>query len=392
MKNICKQYKRDENGNFAIIFAICIGILVLAIAVVIETSRMYGARTALQDMADSAALSGAYIAKTDIAGRDKTVRESIKFHQAYVPDMGLANNATVKFDDVNEEVSVTVPRTFSSFFGGILGQDKIVVSAKSIVSYRSEALDPVSIAFALDVSGSMGANTNIGAIKIDVLKQSTKLLFNELEAGAARPDLLVDAIRTGMSAYNTDVVSTQMMGWGWTHLENAVDNLVAAGGTNSTPALENAYDQLKFDRAFRASDDSKFQQHKLREYVVFMTDGDNNQPVWDDESAAMCRVMRGEGIEIYSIAFTAPEKGQLLLLDCASYDSGVEPDAAAAAAQNDKCMNNGSQGKGKALGHCKDKWDEKSKYYFDADDAAAFKDAFASIGKEIAQNTIRVVG
>lgn len=393
MTHIFTKYCRDEGGNFAIMFAVIVGLLVLGVAVVIETSRMHGQKTAMQDMADSAALSGAYIAKTDLKGRDEVVRQNIKFHQDYVADQGLAANATVKFDDANEQVSVTIPRSFPSFFSGILGRKDLVVSATTTVSYKSEAVDPVSIAFALDVSGSMGEQTDNGSIKLNVLKQSTKLLFDELEGASERPDLLDGSIRTGMTAYNTDVVGSEDMHWGWRHLENSVDALVADGGTNSTPALSDAYDQLKYDRAVRKSLDPKFNQSTLREYVVFMTDGDNNELVWDEESAAVCETMRGDDIEIYSIAFTAPEKGQILLLDCASWNAGRPPevgnDNGNSSAKLNKCLNNGANGTGKALGQCK-KMEDKSKYFFDAEDATTFKEAFASIGKEIAQNTIRI--
>ena len=397
MKNIWNNYCRDVRGNFAIMFSVIVGILVLGVAVTIEISRMHGQKAAMQDMADTAALSGAYIAKTDVAGREKTVRENIKFHQKYVPDVGLATNAIVTFDDVNEVVTVTIPRKFPSFFSGVLGKEELAVSATTKVSYKSEAVDPVSIAFALDVSGSMGEFTNTGAVKIDVLQQSTKLLFNELEAASERPDLLQESIRTGMTAYNTDIVRTAAMSAGWTHLENSVDALFANGGTNSAPALKNAYDQLKDDRSRRKDQNPNFQSHKLREYVIFMTDGHNLGPnpgdgaIWNEESKAVCETMRADGIDIYSIAFTAPEIGQLLLLDCASWNSGQEPAGYDAEKEDSKCMNNGKQGKGKALGKCKKK-DDKSKYFFDAEDAKAFKEAFASIGKEIAQNTIRITG
>jgi len=395
MKRLWENYRCNENGNFAIMFSVVISLLVLAVAVVIETTRMQGAHRVLQDMADSAALSGAYIAKTDIQGREQSVRENIRFHQAYIPDLGLATNAKVKFDDDKEEVRVTIPRELPTFFGGILKRKSHKVLVESTVSYKSEAIDPISISFALDVSGSMGFNTDTGAVKLDVLKQSTKILFTELEDASPRPDLLRETVRTGMSAYNLDVVSKEEMGWGWTHLENSVDNLIAEGATNSAPALKNAYEQLKYDRIFRKSHDPKFNIDILREYVVFMTDGDNNKPDWDQESAEICQEMQADGIEIYSIAFTAPEKGQLLLLDCASWNNGAAPedydddDDGKKSKKKNKCLGNGSKGKGKALGHCKKK-ENKSKYFFDADDAKAFKAAFSAIGTEIAQNTIRI--
>jgi len=123
----------------------------------------------------------------------------------------LAEKAVVDFDDEAKilEVAVEIPRSLNSFFGGIIGSDTLSVSAKSVVSYRNES-DPLSLAFALDVSGSMGYKTDTGAVKLDVLKQSTKLLFKELEEASDQPELLDQAIRTGMSAYNTNVVNTMI--------------------------------------------------------------------------------------------------------------------------------------------------------------------------------------
>jgi len=288
-------------------FAIAGGLLIFGIAVVIEVNRMHGTRTILQDMSDSAALSGAYIARTDIDGREEAVRDNIRFHQEFIPDLALAENAVINFDDTVEqvEVSITIPRTFSSFFGGILGRDEFTVSASSIATYRTEDIDPISIVFALDVSGSMGDNAGSGGPKIEVLKQSVSLLFDELEEAAPSVTILEQALRTGMSAYNSDLVVTGDMGWGSNHLLSSIGSLVAQGGTNSTPALQNSYTQLKNDRSVRSADE------KLHEYVIFMTDGDNNEIIYDEESAALCREMRADNIEIYSIAFAAPENGQL---------------------------------------------------------------------------------
>lgn len=365
------------------------------IAAVIEVNRMHATHRILQDMSDSAALSGAYVARSDIAGREDVVRENIRFHQAYIPDLNLADNAIVNFDDTNEQVdvSVMIPRSYASFFGGILGQDDILVTAKSVVTYKTDNIDPISIVFALDVSGSMGNNAGSGGPKIEVLKQSVSLLFEQLENAAPSVTILEQSLRTGMSAYNTDLVAIGNMGWGSNHLSSSVNSLIAQGGTNSTPALQNAYDQLKNDRNIRDTNEV------LHEYVIFMTDGDNNEIIADQQSANLCGQMRADNIEIYSVAFAAPEKGQLLLLDCASWNNGGPPNNSGPGNNGngnntDKCMNNGANGNGQALGHCKKKKDElldgKSDYYFDADDADAFKSAFAEIGKEIAKSDLRI--
>ncbi len=377
----------------------------------IEISRMVSLKTQLQDMADSAALIGAYSARNEFSQREERVRENIFFNQKGLTDQSISANSIITFNDEAEEVTVQIPTQMNMFFGGVLGQDIQNINVESTASYKTEKVDPVTIAFALDVSGSMGWNAGSGAPKIDVLKQSTKILFDEIEAGTPNPALLPESIRTGMSAYNTDIVDVQAMNWGWAHLEGAVNSLFANGGTNSTPALESAYKQIRDDRQFRKTHDPSFIESSHREYVVFMTDGDNNQVLWDEESAQICNTMRNDGIELFSIAFAAPEKGEVLLLDCASWNDGVEkPDDPEMESfeelsknPNDKCakpgengnalgLANGNSGGGKSLGHCRAKEAkeiDKSEYYFDAENETTFKQAFARIGKEIANLTIR---
>lgn len=416
-----KSYLKDTSGNFAMMASIFMGALILIAGAAIETNRMVSMRSDIQNMADAAALAGAFVAKSGIGDREAHVRENILINQSNLQNINPSINAIISFDDKTEEVTVEIPVVMESFFGGVLGDEFLNVRARSVVSYKTERVDPVTIAFALDVSGSMGwgtigtGKTATGTPKLDVLKQSTKILFNELEAGTPKPELLKDSIRTGMSAYNIGLVDTQKMDWGWAHLESAVDGLVAQGKTNSTPALENAYKQIKDDRLYRVSNDPKFNPKSHREYVIFMTDGDNNEVIWDEDTAKLCRTMRNDGIEMFSIAFTAPEKGEVLLLSCASWNDGVEKkddlELKSFAELEDQdedenCGNAyglgngqanglgpGNVPKGNAFGHCgaKDKKEEeKSNYYFDANDEATFKAAFARIGNEIANLTIRV--
>jgi len=56
-------------------------------------------------------------------------------------------------------------------------------------------------------------------------------------------------------------------------------------------------------------------------YLVFMTDGDNNSTSDDTSTKATCTSDKADGIEIYTVAFMAPTRGQTLLKDCASSTS-----------------------------------------------------------------------
>lgn len=377
---------------YSIILPALLGLTALAS----DGIRLMSAQSKLSGVVDNAALAGAFAAENQRQNRVKITREFLAANADEVLPAQINPNYKLKFDDNAQELFLEVTADIDLFFGGLFGMDETPVRASSVTSYATSEIDPVTLAFALDVSGSMDWASSTGEKKIEVLKDATALLFDAVEEGSKRPDLLKEAIRTGMSAYNTEVVSVENMSWGWHHLENSVDNLIADGGTNSSPALLNSYNQILEDRDFRKANDPDFDQSTLNEYVLFMTDGDNNQPEWDAASAQVCWDMRQDGIEIYSVAFTAPEKGQLLLWNCASWDNPNEDSNPSANNGNgngsdpSKCMNNGSKGKGKALGHCKGNGDEKSKYYFDADDAQSFKAAFVDIGYEISKSEIRI--
>ena len=169
-------------------------------------------------------------------------------------------------------------------------------------------------------------------------------MFVEIEDQVDDPRELVKSMRTGMSSYNTFIRSRDTMKPGWRNVNAAVNRLTAGGGTNSTPSLQFAHNQILNDRRARQSDPN-FAGRSTKEFVIFMTDGDNNRPEWDDSSRAICDAMKNDSIEVFTVAFAAPTKGRILLENCASSD--------------------------------------KDDHFFDASNAAAFKEAFREIGKEL---------
>ncbi len=389
---IRSNYTKNTDGNFSTIAAFTLSLLMVLVSAAVETSRLSSTNSKLQSITDMAVLAGAIAADKRASDRQEIVEDILAQNLAALGDKIQVQPPVIEFDDVTQTVSVQLEANVNSYLAKFLGKSELTTSVESESLFAAAAIAPISIAFALDVSGSMSNLTADGDVKIDTLKDSIPVLFESLEAGTKSKAKLAEKLRTGMSAYNTALVDQQPMDLGWDHLEDSVDALAAAGGTNSTPALQNSYDQLLEDRAYRESQGEDISD--LVEYVIFMTDGDNNQPEWDIESAQICEAMKDDGIDIYSIAFAAPGKGEALLLDCASSNAGDKKKNGNK--DDDKCMDSGSGGDGKALGHCdgKDKKDleeAKSAYYFDASDADAFKEAFDEIGESIAQVYIRIL-
>ncbi len=397
---LLKKYLKDTSGQFAIMFSVASTMLIMGMVVAVDYTNLVKTRAKITAIADAAALAGATAADLSEAERRKVVKDFIEANGSSFLPATLSGEPSIEFDDTNEEVRVRIDTQTPLFLGRAIGKEKMAVGSGSTVSYLLKEVDPITIAFALDVSGSMGNVTSDNRIKIEALKVSISDLFTEIESEIDDPQLLRDALRTGMTTYNTAMVDEEAMDWGWTHLNVSVDAMAAGGGTNSVPALSNAYQQILDDRLIRKSLDPSLNVATIRESVVFMTDGDNNQPVWDDDSIQICQNMRADGIEIYSVGFAAPDKGTVMLIDCASWDDETKDkdsnrpngnsDSTGCLRANVNAMHNGQgNNNGQGNGPCKD-LNGKDSHFFDADDAAAFRQAFRDIGAAILNHDIRI--
>ena len=220
------------------------------IALAIDMSRAMQLRSQLNDIADAAALAGAYVATTERnRDRKQVVREAIEFHIANLDSDVKLRRPLISFDDVTEEVTVTLRSKQDAKFASHLGVKKLKPVGTNVASYALDDVVPVSMAFVLDISGSMGWTSKSGGIKIDILKQSVTTLFDAIEDTAPRVDILQTKMRTGMTAYNSAIVPahTVRMANGWSHIEYEVAGLMAGGGTNSTQAFNKSYKLLDND-------------------------------------------------------------------------------------------------------------------------------------------------
>ena len=394
MKKLIQRYKADEYGGFSTMFGITIVMVLTVMGAALEISRLTSVKSKLQSVTDMAVLAGAIAADARDSDREAITLAAYQNNISSLTGEAIFGEPNIVFDDVTQTVTVGVDAELQSILAGFIGKN-LTVKAESQSLYAPDSVAPISIAFALDVSGSMNDTTAEGRVKIDTLQDSIAILFEALEAGSRDKDKLVDVLRTGASAYNTELVEDMPMDYGWEDINDDIGRLFADGGTNSVPALENTYAQLLTDREYRIGKGEDISN--IVEYAIFMTDGFNNQPEWDDESAAICETMKADGIKLFSIAFAAPETGQALLLDCASGNADTpETYEGKNGDKSDKCMNNGAQGKGNAFGLCseddvEDLREAKSEYYHDAEDSDAFKEAFEQIGDSIAQVYIRLI-
>lgn len=407
---IVKKYCRDESGQFAIMFSVCSTALLMMIMMAVDIAKIASTKRKVAAVTDAAALAGAQA--FDSPERALIVKKYLEANGYQMFPGKFIGEPVIQFDDTTGEVFVSVGTEVELPFARMLGQSFQEVDYKSVVAYPN-SIDPLTIAFVLDVSGSMGWNTSDGQIKLDVLKVATKQLFAEIDSNVRNKTSIEKYLRTGMSAFSDVLAAEQAMSWGFLDVEGAVDGLIAGGTTNSAVALENAYKQIKDDRAFRQSVDPTFNLATLDEFVIFMTDGENTAggapEILDEDSYETCLTMRDDGVEVYAVAFTAPTKGQLLLIDCASWDN-EEADKESKRNQNrgKRCggdnaraengRNNARNNNGgfndvaeAALNKCRtDVVKEKKEHFFDAEDAQSFKEIFRLIGQKINEASIRI--
>lgn len=308
------KFKNDEGGNVAIMFSVVLLVLLGGIGAAVDMSQMVSNKQKVADIADSTALAAALVARE---GQKKRLRKSKKHFSENVAletSIEIRDNVSIVFDDSAKEVTVQVAAKTNFFLMHLFGQAENDVTASATVGYAIDYVPPISIAFAFDTSGSMGWLTTDGQVKIEALETATSDLFDAMFAASEQPGMLGSALTTAFSTYNTELVINDVPRAGYTHILNTMrDDLLftASGGTNSVPAVQFAVDQLA--AADIAQPDSKWSGH-----LVFMTDGDNNQPEWDTDTLAICDAAKAQGYTIYTVAFAAPKKGEDLLEACAS--------------------------------------------------------------------------
>lgn len=369
----------DRGGNFGIMTAILLPVLFGAAGMAIQVGDMLLSKQQLQEAADSAALATAtalgngtiQTSQAEAFARNFVAGQMANYLQNGV-DIKNATAVNVQTSNSGKSASyqVTVTPSYDltvnplmqavGFSTQHLSTSSTTVSGPSQTP-GSNAQGSVSMFLALDKSGSMGDptatvnkddptetftydcnphlnkkgkwvyDTCTGSranyyTKIEALKMAAGNLFGQLTSA----DPNAQYVRTGAVSYDIVQYTPSTLAWGTAGVSSYVNALEAGGGTNSSGAMSTAYSSLTAKNA--AGNDAEDAAHKLKtgqipkKYIVFMTDGDNNNDSsggrsYDTLTKATCDAAKSKGIEIYTIAFMAPAGGQALLHYCASDDA-----------------------------------------------------------------------
>jgi len=360
-----KDFCLDRSGNFAIMTAILLPLLVGSAGVAIDTANMILTHSEMQGATDAASLAAATAlasGSTTVAAAPALVKDFVAGQMSNVLGSDTATLASIKAG-TTATVTTTTTATGTSYavvvnssYGmtvtgltSVLGWHSILLAASSsTTSGTTTSRTALSMILALDQSGSMADNTDqsttVCAIqfgnvcfyytttyvtKIAALKTAAAALFSALET--ADPTHVL--VRTGAVSYNAAVVGQTKgptMDWGTTAALKYVNSLPAAptGGTDATGAQVIADTAVK--KLANATDpESIYQLQKgnanTARFIVLMSDGEmtGNSAVWNQSIDLAVRAncdseKKNDGITIFTVAFMAPPNGQSLLQYCAS--------------------------------------------------------------------------
>jgi Flp pilus assembly protein TadG len=366
----------DRGGNFGIMTAVLLPVLIGAGGVAVDLTNAMQVRSQLQGLVDAAALATA----TAMAENEMTAAQADTFAKNYFtaqaepsmidPDAtqeqkaaeqvalndGLDVNATVITSSGNAQTyNVKITMNYDVALSGLsrvlgLTTMHVAVSGSSQSGREGNAL---SMYLALDESGSMAYDTTTVnsaqpekqetydcstwkrnktctrtvtnyITKMQSLKAAAAAMFSELKTADPEKEL----IRIGADSYDDQTKTQQAIKWGTDAVSKYVENLpdVPAGGTDASGAMTNAFNALKKANSTEQNAQTAKGNTSFERFIVLMTDGEmtGNSATWnstiDTKVRNLCKQAKDDGIKIYTIAFMAPEKGKSLLSYCASGD------------------------------------------------------------------------
>jgi uncharacterized protein YegL len=215
-------------------------------------------------------------------------------------------------------------------FTKLLGYETVRIGVSSTSESTTESKNALSMYLVLDRSGSMGENTSTtytGTCKKNGRTYSCLKYYTKIEALKLAVADLVDQldtadpekkyVRTAAISYNSSSQTPTTFEWGTTTVTNYVNALTATGGTDSSNAFKTAYQKVTATSEVNAHI-AKNGQKDPGKFIIFMTDGDNNYTSADTSTKAWCDSARAADVEVFSVAFMAPARGQALLSYCAT--------------------------------------------------------------------------
>lgn len=378
-QGVLSRLIKDRRGNFGMMTALLLPVLLGAGGISIDLTQIMMTKSRLQDAADSAALAAASALANDKYAISDAKLLAMQFLKTQMQDgsdlddeaakakLELLSNSEI---DIQQIATVGTGKQFvvqiNAQYGvdlnpltRLLVKNVSTVNASTSAKSATESKNALSMFLVLDRSGSMSFITNDIASstqkcknwteknwgsnisetkpcytrKIAALKLAVANLVTQLNTADPNKEL----VRTAAVSYNDKMQTETTFAWGTDAALAYVNALPTQpeGGTDSHAAFGKAYEKLTIPDTSNEKTEEEYHKEKNGQdptkYIVFMTDGENtayngssndsNSKKSDKETKEYCDLARTAKIQVYTVAFMAPKRGQELLQYCSTTTS-----------------------------------------------------------------------
>ena len=366
------HYKRDQSGNFAMIAALTLTVLLGSLGIAVDMSNAYSAKSRLQDSTDAIALLSVRNNLRNQKDLDRAANEYLARLNAQ-SRLGSAklNSITRKGD----KVTVLASNNVKGYFSRLFGKDSLDVVAQSEAVFDNRGLD---LALVLDSTGSMSKNNKLVNLKIaanelidqldgqdnDYIRVSVVPFAQYVNIGTTHKTetWLSTPVQNNWNGcvgsrpapYNSEApfagktftaLSGVPCGLPLNPLSNnfkaakkTISKMVASGSTYMPAGLAWGFRTLDGRAPFTEASITSKDVLRTERVLVLMSDGENTQSVGqsvfsskgqyhnsrnikaaDSETSKLCEMVKSEGIQVFTIAYEINSNStRKLLKDCAT--------------------------------------------------------------------------
>jgi len=352
------ELKSDQSGQFGVVAAVCLMVIVATCAVGIEVGNIYKSKQHLQDSTDSISLMAA---RGDFK-KQSDIKAAAEAHfSALYPHAAPGEIELTKVKRRGDSVTIEAVDKRKTLLGNILGVQTIEIAASSTSTIERRNID---IALVLDTTGSMrgakiqslkvaanGLVDNLAAMQNDNVRMSVVPFAQYVNVGTSnegkrwmnapagwngcvgsRPGKMNKvAGYKGVPVQGLNKVSCptalQPMTKRLNNVKSSISRLDARGWTYMPAGLVWGWRTLDAGLPL-ANNPPKGQVQKI---LILMTDGENtksnsglyhngrSQSDADLTTKQLCNAVKGSNIRIYSIAYDIKQAStKNLLRNCAT--------------------------------------------------------------------------
>jgi hypothetical protein len=241
----------------------------------------------------------------NIAFDDASEKKTLSALLNALPSARSRGEPVASYADASVRIQASLE--YKTFIIGLLGFRTLQFDVVAQAAYPKSSVKPFSVGFVLDVSDTMNDISTAGQSRLYWLKRSVRTLFSEIQRIAGPDALSPQVIKVTHASFNDMLMDRGNLTSNYTTTQTEINRYVAYGGTNSSPAMDYVFNKL--NNAGLLGED------KLS-YVIFLTDGLNNQASSTTYTVRTCDEFKRLGTKIIAIGLmdTTPR----VIKDCAS--------------------------------------------------------------------------